>query len=101
LPSRRREPRFASNFAVTLDGGEGVARNVSASGIYFETRLRFEAGEPLRFTVDYEPSAGGTLKIHCHGSVVRIEKLAEIFGVGARIDEFDFRRKSRGAHGKG
>lgn len=95
---RRREPRFPSNFAVTLDAGQGVARNVSSSGIYFETRVRLEPGAPLRFSVDYEPGAGGGLKMYCQGRVVRIEKLAENFGVGARIEELDFRRKDGTSH---
>lgn len=92
MSSRRQEPRFPSHFAVTLDDGEGLVRNVSASGIFFETRVRFVPGAAVRFTVAYEPTAGSTLKMHCLGRVVRIEKLDQRFGVAARIEHFDFRR---------
>lgn len=101
MASRRREPRFPSCFAVTLEGGEGVARNVSASGIYFETRVRLQPGALVRFTVDYEPQAGGALKMHCQGRVVRIEELDERFGIGACIEELGLRRTSEGRDEKG
>jgi hypothetical protein len=90
--SRRREPRYAADLAVVLDEGHAVARNVSASGIYFETPLRFVEGERIRFRVEFTPEAGGPLTMQCQGRVVRIERAGEAFGIAARIEEFSFAR---------
>jgi hypothetical protein len=89
LSRRRREPRYASNLAVILHDGEGIARNVSASGIYFETQLRFKKGDEVQFTVDYMPEA---LTMQCRGRVVHIENIKNLFGIGACIDDFTLRR---------
>src|SRR6266571_5954491 len=90
---RRHEPRFESNLAVMLEHGTGIARNVSASGIYFETDVPFSRGADLKFTVRFAPSEGGRVKMQCWGRVVRIENFKELFGVAAKLDEFNFERE--------
>lgn len=93
---RRREPRYESNLAVALEGGSGIARNVSASGIFFETEVPFREGAPIRFTIDFTPDAGGPLTMQCHGRVVRIEARDSSYGVAARIEEVQFTRVKEG-----
>ena len=48
----RKEERFDTELAVKLEGGgSGVARNVSASGVFFVTEVALEAGQPVRFSL--------------------------------------------------
>ena len=84
----RGEERFAAAMALTLPGGEGETRNVSASGVYFVTQVRLEAGSPLTFEVAFAAAAGGPLRMRCTGRVVRVEVLGREIGVGAAIDDF-------------
>lgn len=90
----RREPRYAAELAVQLENGAGIARNVSPSGIYFETDVALEAGSDVSFVVDFDLPEGGALKMKCKARVVRIVPLAKVFGVGARIHDFSFERTS-------
>lgn len=94
LPGRR-EPRFESDLAVELEGGSARARNVSASGIYFETGLALRKGAELRFTVQFAPIEGAPLRMQCRARVVRVERLVGRFGVGAAIQHFDFARERK------
>ncbi|HET7361992.1 MAG TPA: PilZ domain-containing protein [Burkholderiales bacterium] len=94
LPGRR-EPRFESDLAVELDGGSARARNVSASGIYFETAVPFRKGSDLRFTVQFAPVEGAPLRMECRARVVRVERLVGRFGVGAAIQHFNFVRERK------
>ncbi len=94
LPGRR-EPRFESDLAVELEGGSARARNVSASGIYFETSMPLRKGAELRFTVQFAPIEGAPLRMQCRARVVRVERLVGRFGVGATIQHFDFARERK------
>jgi hypothetical protein len=94
LPGRR-EPRFQSSLAVLMEDGKGRARNVSASGIYFETDLPFTQGADLKFTVHFAPAEGGPLRMKCRARVVRIDDLHGLFGVGAAIQDFSCEREER------
>ena len=96
LPGRR-EPRFESDLAVELEGGSARARNVSASGIYLETSVPLSKGADLRFTVQFAPLAGTALRMDCRVRVVRVERLAGRFGVGATIQHFSFVRERKAA----
>jgi len=96
LPGRR-EPRFESDLAVELEGGSARARNVSASGIYFETSVLLRKGADLRFTVQFAPIEGAPLRMECRARVVRIERLVGRYGVGATIQQFNFARERKSA----
>jgi hypothetical protein len=84
---QRREPRFAADRALSLEGGEARARNVSASGIYLETKLPLKAGDDLRFTVLVFQEMSATLRMHCRARVVRADALEGCYGIGAAIRE--------------
>jgi PilZ domain len=78
---------------ITLAPGvKGVTRNVSASGVYFETDLPLAVGNPLRFEVSFDGAPGGPVRIRCAGKVVRVEPLERGVGVGASIERFDMER---------
>jgi hypothetical protein len=97
LPGRQ-EQRFASNLSIALAQATGVSRNVSASGIYFET----EAGalgdsKILRFAIDFRNPQGMPVRMRCAARVVRIEPLgSERIGVAARFEEMIVERAEEG-----
>ena len=73
VPDRRRAVRFPITVPVELDGGGGVTRDVSLSGVFFETEQWFAPGEPIRLTLVLErASPGYTIRVQCEGRVVRV-----------------------------
>jgi hypothetical protein len=68
------------------DSLTGVTRDVSASGIFFETDCRFAKGSPIRFTIDIEAPAG-KMALDCQGEIVRVEERADRVGVAVKILE--------------
>jgi hypothetical protein len=89
---RRREERFETTLAIRLEHGSGLARNVSASGIYFTTDVALEAGAPISFTLDFKDYPGALLRVVCAAKIVRIESRDGKTGVAAAIDSFRFVR---------
>ena len=69
----RKEERFDSELAIKLEGGgKAVARNVSASGVYFVTDVALEAAQLVRFSLEFhglpQRSDRGELQCpHCAG----------------------------------
>lgn len=88
----RREERFDTTLAVRLEQGGGVARNVSANGIYFITDIVLQKGEPVRFSLDFAGQPGGALIVKCLARVVRVEPCDGKLGVAAAISDFEFLR---------
>lgn len=83
---RRREQRFSSSVDVMFEGGAGISRNVSPSGIYFETESPLAPRALLTFSVDYTTPDGEPVRMKCEASIVRIEGLpGGRIGVGAEI----------------
>ena len=87
----RKEQRFDTELTVKLDGGgEGVARNVSANGIFFVTDVALEAGQPVKLILEFQDFAGGPMEVNCSARVVRVEEQGAGRGIGASIDSFEF-----------
>jgi hypothetical protein len=97
---RRREERFDTTLALRLEHGDGVVRNVSASGVYFVTDVEFEEGSPVKFSMDFENARGGSITVNCRARVVRVETQGAQWGVAAVIRRFDFRHPPAKAPGK-
>ena len=70
---------------VRLDRGTGVTRNVSASGVYFETNLDYAAGSKISFAIELDGPHGKKLMLRCHGEIVRVERRDGKVGVAATI----------------
>lgn len=88
----RKEERFDTELKVRLEGGEeGTARNVSASGIFFVTEAALEAGQELRFTLEFQDFPSGPIEVNCSARVVRVVEQGAGRGIGASIDSFEFR----------
>lgn len=92
----RKEERFDATLPVKLERGGGVARNVSATGIYFITDRALKAGATVTFALDFQDFPGGPIQVNCIARVVRIERQdAKKKGVAAAIQSFEFHRLPR------
>jgi hypothetical protein len=88
----RKDERFGTELTVKLEGGEGVVRNVSASGIYFVTDVALEEGQPVKFTLDFQNFPSGPISVNCIARIVRVEEQGAGKGVAAAISSFEFHR---------
>jgi len=81
---KRTGERVEAAFAVRLERASGVTRNVSASGLYFETQAALSVGGRINFAVDLE-IAGAGMVLSCVGEIVRIDQRGDQQGVAIRI----------------
>ena len=88
----RKEERFQIELPIKLEGGDGVARNVSASGIYFVTDVALQVGQPVKFTLEFQDFPSGPIAVNCVARVVRLEERGAGRGVGVSISSFEFHR---------
>jgi hypothetical protein len=86
--SHRSEERVTMKVPVTLPGGfTGMTRDISASGIYFETDSEPLGDSPLAFSVEFKNEVGVGMTLRCRGQVLRVEHQGSRVGVAARILE--------------
>jgi PilZ domain-containing protein len=98
---RRRAWRYPASLGVSLDSGHGVSRDVSASGIYFETDAPLAPGQTIAFSFKLDNIYPDVqLDLHCKGKIVRIEQRGGQLGVAATIDAWSFEppREPASAH---
>lgn len=88
----RKEERFQIELPIRFEGREGVARDVSASGIYFVTDAALEVGQAVKFKLEFANFPGGPIAVDCVARVVRLEEKGTGRGVGASISSFAFHR---------
>jgi hypothetical protein len=85
LNERRTEPRETVELAVRLqDGGQGVTRDVSSSGLHLETDHRLNLGDVFELEIDLDTD-WGQLAFQARGEVVRLQAGTPPSGVGVRI----------------
>lgn len=94
MPGRRDE-RFASDLTIKLDRGDGMMRNVSASGVFFVTDIDLKLGESVQFTLEFSSSEIGVVAARCEAHVVRVEPQGALRGIGAAFDSIEFHRSAR------
>ena len=93
LPSRqpvtsdhdhREAARFDTALEVKVEGLSGEARNISATGVYFETDLELPLGSLVNLNVQF--TSGGRMHlVACEGRVVRVTHADGHHGVGAQL----------------
>ncbi len=89
----RKEERFDSELAIKLEGGgNAIARNVSASGVYFVTDVALEAAQLVRFSLEFQDFPSGPIEVNCSARIVRVEEQGVGRGVAVSISSFEFRR---------
>jgi hypothetical protein len=90
---RRRHQRVPSAIPFTLDdGSDAVTRDLSPSGVYFETDGEVALGSVVRFSLQFD-NPSGDLLFQCVARVVRINSENGKLGVGAQIVESHLERK--------
>lgn len=81
----RSEPREALVLPVNLAaGGQGVTRDISASGLYFETDSELQVDSAVDFAIELHTSAG-PVKLVAQGKVMRIEHTGGRTGVAVKL----------------
>ena len=83
---QRREERVSSVLPVDLGTATGVTRDISASGVYFETDASYAFGSDISFRLELDTPEGRKV-LRCRGSIVRIEPRNERVGVAVKITE--------------
>ena len=87
----RQVPRHQGKLPVNLNGGKGITRDFSSSGIFFETDRSFSPGQPIEFTIMLEHAdPAGPIRMKCRGEIVRVEESGQKIGVAATIDSYEF-----------
>ncbi len=70
---RRRARRYRVDLPVEFEGGTGVTRNVSQTGVLFATAQEAKVGDLVDFNLILgEHDAGWKCRIACIASVVRV-----------------------------
>jgi PilZ domain. len=81
---RRAAERVKVKLPVALDKATGLTRDVSASGIYFETQTPLAENSEVDFAIALD-SPAGKLRLKCKGYIVRVESRGRKTGVAVKI----------------
>lgn len=87
---QRASRRFPLRIAVALDDVSGITRDVSASGLYFETEEIFLSSKRLDFELLLPRPSGAMLRLRCQGEVVRVEPGETNVGIAVRFTHRPF-----------
>ena len=91
LTEARRAIRLPMALPVELKEGTGITRDVSLSGVFFETEQPFLPREPITFTLVFEGRSWvRSIRLECEGQVVRVEPSNGKVGVAATISSYRF-----------
>jgi PilZ domain len=89
---RRRGWRYPVSIDVGLGKGTGVSRDVSASGMYFETDASLAPGQHIAFSFTLDKVYPHVqLTLQCTGKIVRVEQRGKRLGVAVTIDSWSFK----------
>ena len=89
--AKRTEVREGAALTLHLDdGASGLTRDVSTSGVYFESDADQAVGSVIDFTINFE-TEGGPMYLTCHGQVVRTERHGNRIGTAVKILESKFK----------
>lgn len=80
----RAADRFASELPLHIKGVDGLTKNVSATGVYFETTAQPEPGSRVNFVVEVVIN-GQNVNMVCAGQVVRVDHIDGKVGVAVKL----------------
>jgi hypothetical protein len=86
---RRKEPRISTHLPVVMNGKKGIAKDISATGIYFELDDKQKVGSTIHFSIEME-TPGGQLMFVCEGKVIRAEEADGKVKIAAKIISQEF-----------
>lgn len=81
---QRAAERFGVGMPYTVDGHGGHTRDLSATGISFESDTAYEVGAILELTLRYTLD-GHNCPLPCEVEVVRVQPNGERFTIAARL----------------
>jgi hypothetical protein len=81
-----RAERHPVSIPVSVGKKTGIAKDISATGIYFEIDSKQKIGSTINFVIDLE-TPGGPIQFKCSGKVVRVETNSNITAIAATIDK--------------
>lgn len=86
MPNKQRsEPRERVDLPLQLgDGQTGVARDISASGLFIETDSEQSMGSLVDVEIELD-TPGGPMKLKAQGRIVRIESQGGRKGVAVKL----------------
>src|SRR5207245_9174332 len=89
LHARRRARGYSLDIPVEFEGGTGVTRNVSQTGVLFATAQEAKVGDLVDFNLILgEHDAGWKCRIACIASVVRVSHVGGGWLVAADIQAY-------------
>jgi hypothetical protein len=83
---KRNGKRLSAVLAVNLGKTAGVTRDVSASGIFFETDAAYHKGSKIHFELDLD-TPWGKAKCDCRGKIVRVERHDGTVGIAVQFTD--------------
>lgn len=91
MQERRKATRFEGRLPVEWDGGVGVTRDFSASGVYFETDDAPWLGQSIEFRMELNQAGlWERYRVCFRGQVVRVEPNGLKTGVAVAIHSHSF-----------
>ncbi len=90
MREQRANARVNTPLTIDMENGQGVVRDLSASGIYFITDVPLKAGQALKFTLAFREAGASGLSATCQARIVRVEKQGNLRGVAASINHITF-----------
>jgi len=86
-PEQRQAPRVQGALPIVTECGKGITRDLSTSGVFFETDGSFSPGQSIEFSIYFEHLCPDRpVCVNCKGAIVRVEKKGDMIGVAASID---------------
>ena len=82
---RRKGERYKLSLPVQLNDGTGITRDISTSGIFFETESAYSIGDTIRLLLNFEHET-----LQCEARVVRVEPRNGQFGVAVELMAYVF-----------
>jgi len=96
---RRRAPRYPIGLPIEVEAlGSAETRDVSTTGVFFETQEPLAPGAVIRFSLVFQHAGSEPrLRLVCQGEVVRVEQRDERLGIAVTITEFQFDSEAQSA----
>lgn len=82
----RKRKRLGAALRVSLGKVSGTTRDVSASGVFFETDAAVHEGSRIHFEIDLDTPWGKAI-CDCEGRIVRVERRDSTVGIAVQFSE--------------
>lgn len=83
---QNREERVKTSLPVDLGFGKGVTKDISMSGVFFETDADCRPGSEIDMTITMD-GPHGPLLLRCTGQILRVELKGGKRGIAAKLSD--------------